>query len=54
MADLFRNEARIGYIDSCDSFSNETPLCCSDTQNSSAVALIGTIYISEIEQNNIV
>ncbi len=25
-----------------DSFSNETPLCCSETQNSSAVALIET------------
>ncbi len=30
--------------------SNETPLCCSKTQNSSAVALIWTIFISEIEQ----
>ncbi len=33
-----------------DSFSNETPLCCSETHNSSAVALIRTIFVSEIEQ----
>ncbi len=33
-----------------DSFSNDTPLCCSETQNSSAVTLIGTIFISKIEQ----
>ncbi len=32
------------------SFSNKTPLCCLETQNSSAVALIGTIFISETEQ----
>ncbi len=29
---------------------SETPLCCSEIQNSSAVALIGTIFISETEQ----
>ncbi len=33
-----------------DSFSNETQLCCSETHNSSAVALIETIFVSEIEQ----
>ncbi len=32
-----------------DSFSNETPLC-SETHNSSAVALIETIFVSEIYQ----
>ncbi len=32
-----------------DSFSNETPLC-SETHNSSAVALIETIFVSEIDQ----
>ncbi len=44
----------MGYwiIYSLDSFSNETPLCCSKTLNSSAVALIGASFISEIEQNS--
>ncbi len=63
MADLFRNKASdyclymgnwiidsLDLLKNVDSFSNKTPLCCSETQNSSAVALIGTIFISEIEQ----
>ncbi len=33
-----------------DSFSNKTPLCCSETHNSSAVALIATISVGKIEQ----
>ncbi len=33
-----------------DSFSNKTPLCCSETLNSSAVALNGTIFVGKTEQ----
>ncbi len=32
-----------------DSFMNETPSCCSETQNS-AVAVFGIIFVGEIEQ----
>ncbi len=62
-ADSFRNESigrpyewateSIDSLDSfknVDSFSNETPLRCSETHNSSAVALIAPIFVSEIEQ----
>ncbi len=62
-ADSFRNESidrpyewateSIDTLDSfknVDSFRNETPLRCSETHNSSAVALITTIFVSEIEQ----
>ncbi len=39
--DLFKN---------MDSFCNETPLCVARRHNSSAVALVATIFVSEIEQ----
>ncbi len=38
------------FVQNLDSFSNETPLCVARRRNSSAVALIATIFVSEIEQ----
>ncbi len=62
MTDSFRNESigcpyewtteSIDSLDSfknVDSFSDETPLCVAQRHNSSAEALIATIFISEIE-----
>ncbi len=40
----------IDSLKNVDSFSNQTPLCVAQRRNSSAVALIAAIFVSEIEQ----